>query len=183
MSSLTWPQAPPTLGDGVVTLRAWTTSDIEAIVEACQDPVLQNSIAVPVPYLAQHAREFVEDFSPQQWASGEGAPFAAVGSRSGRLLAAPSLKGVDPNRACAEVGYWVAPWARGQKIAQRALRLMCGWAFSQVGLRRLEFLIEPTNAASCAVAERMGATREEFLPGKMFIRGSSRDIVRYALET
>lgn len=182
MSSLNWPEATPTLTDGAVTLRAWTTADAEAIFAACQDPVLQRSIPVPVPYLAEHARGFIENFAPQQWSSRQGAPFAAVDADTGRLLAAPSLKAVDSDRKVAEVGYWVAPWARGQKVAQRAVRLMCDWAFAELGLLRLEFFIEPANVASCVVAERLGAVREKLFPDKEVIQGTSRDIALYALE-
>jgi RimJ/RimL family protein N-acetyltransferase len=182
MSSLNWPEATPTLTDGVVTLRVWETTDAEAIFAACQDPVMQHSIPIPVPYLADHARGFIETFAPQQWSSRQGAPFAAVDAETGRLLAAPSLKAVDSEQRAAEVGYWVAPWARGQKVAQRAVRLICDWAFTELGLRRLEFFIEPANAASCAVAERVGAVREELFPNMEIIRGTSRIIARYALE-
>lgn len=182
MASLDWPVATPTLTDGSVTLRAWAARDVDAVVAACQDPVMQDAIAVPVPYLAEHARGFIEFFSPHQWSSGRGAPFAAVDAESDHLLAAPSLKEIDPDRTVAEVGYWVAPWARGQKVAQRAVRLMCDWAFTDLGIRRLEFFVEPANAASCAVAERVGAVREELFSDRETIRGTSRVIARYALE-
>lgn len=182
MSSLNWPEATPTLTDGALSLRAWAAADADAIFEACQDPVIQHAIPIPVPYLAGHARGFVEEFAPQQWSSRQGAPFAAVDAETGRLLAAPSLKAIDADRRSAEVGYWVAPWARGQKVAQRAMRLLSDWAFTELGLQRLEFFIEPENVASCAVAERLGAVREELFPDKEVIRGTSRDIARYALE-
>jgi RimJ/RimL family protein N-acetyltransferase len=182
MPSLNWPEAIPTLTDGAVTLRAWAAEDAEAILAACQDPVMQHSIPIPVPYLPEHARGFVENFAPQQWSSRSGAPFAAVDAETGRLLAAPSLKAINSDQKVAEVGYWVAPWARGQKVAQRAVRLMCDWALTDLGLRRLEFFIEPANAASCIVAERVGALREELFRDKEVIRGTSRDIARYALQ-
>jgi RimJ/RimL family protein N-acetyltransferase len=182
VSLLNWPETVPVLTDGRVTLRAWHVSDVDDAFAACQDAELQHAIPVPVPYLADHARGFIEEFAPQQWASRQGAPFAAVDAESRRLLAAPSLKSVDHDRKVAEVGYWVAPWARGQQVAQRAVSLICDWAFTEVGFRRLEFYIEPSNVASCAVAERLGAVREELFPEKEIIRGTPRDIARYALE-
>lgn len=181
MSSLNWPEATPTLTDGAVTLRAWARTDADAVFAACQDPVMQQAIPIPVPYLAEHARGFIDNFVPQQWSSRQGAPFAAEDTSTGRLQAAPSLKAIDAAQRVAEVGYWVAPWARGRKVAQRAVGLMCDWAFADLGLRRLEFFIEPGNAASCAVAEHVGAVREELLRDKEVIRGTRRDIARYAL--
>jgi len=70
MSSLNWPEAIPTLTDGDVTLRAWAAADAEAIFAACQDPVMQHSIPIPVPYLAEHARGFIENFAPSSGPAG-----------------------------------------------------------------------------------------------------------------
>ncbi len=182
MSSLNWPDAAPTLTGGSVSLRGWTGSDAEAVFDACQDADLQHWLAVPAPYRLAQARDFVEAFAPKQWSSRRGAPFAAVDTDTGQLLGAPSLKDVDSDRKVAEVGYWVAPWARGQSVAQRAVRLMCDWAFTEVGLQRLEFFIEPANAASCAVAGRLGCVREALFRNKEVIRGTSRDMALYALQ-
>jgi RimJ/RimL family protein N-acetyltransferase len=181
MSSLNWPDAAPTLTDGSVSLRAWEASDADAVFEACQDPDTQYWIPIPVPYLTEHARGFIEAFAPQQWSTQQGAPFAIVDTQTGRVLGACSLKGIDVNLKAAAGGYWVAPWGRGQKVAQRAVRLMCNWALTEVGLQRLEFLIEPANAASCAVAESVGCVREGLLRDKELIRGASRDVARYTL--
>ncbi len=59
---------------------------------------------------------------------------------------------------------------------------MCDWAFTEVGLQRREFFIEPANAASCAVAESVDCVREELLPNEEVIHGTSRDMARYALQ-
>jgi RimJ/RimL family protein N-acetyltransferase len=182
MTSLNWPENPPSLTDGTVTLRAWAAGDVDDVYRACQDPVMQLAIALPVPYLRDHAKGFVEGFAPQQWADRQGAPFAAMDAETTQLLAAPSLKAVDPLTLSAEVGYWVAPWARGRKVAQRSARLVCDWAFTGLGLRRLEFFIDTTNVASCAVAERVGAVRENVTVRAAAAGGRSRHVARYALE-
>lgn len=173
--------APPTLTDGSVTLRVWQEADASAVLAACQDPGIQHWLPVPVPYLEEHAHGFVSDFATQQWASGEGAPFAVVDAGNGDLLAAVSLKNIDRTGMTAEGGYWVAPWARGRQVASRAMRLVCDWAFTDLGLRRVEFLVEPANKASCSVVERLGATLEWVLPEPEVIHGTNRQTVRYAL--
>jgi RimJ/RimL family protein N-acetyltransferase len=88
---------------------------------------------------------------------------------------------VDSRNLVGEVGYWVAPWARSQHVAQRATRLLADWAFGQAGFQRLELYIEPDNAASCAVAERLGCEREGLLRGKAIVQGQRRDMALYAL--
>jgi RimJ/RimL family protein N-acetyltransferase len=66
--------------------------------------------------------------------------------------------GVDIDRATAtaELGYLVAPDARGRGIATAAVALLTRWAFEEEGLRRLVLLIDRANAASLKVAARCG---------------------------
>ncbi|WP_433533373.1 GNAT family N-acetyltransferase [Micromonospora sp. CA-263727] len=35
------------------------------------------------------------------------------------------------------MGYWTAPWARGQGVAVRAVRAVARWSFEELKLRRL----------------------------------------------
>ena len=80
-----------------------------------------------------------------------------------------------------EVGYWLAPEARGAGHATRAVGLICAWGFSHLRLERIELLAATGNPASQRVAERCGFTREavlrSFLPG-----GDGRqDMVAFSL--
>ena len=49
--------------------------------------------------------------------------------------------------------------ARGRGVATRAVRLVCGWAASELGLTTLELVIHEDNAPSHAVARAAGFTR------------------------
>lgn len=97
------------------------------------------------------------------------------------FLGACALVAVDHENLVAEVGYWVAPWARGQRVASRATRLLADWAFNHAGFQRLELNIDPVNAASCAVAESLGCEREGVLASKAVVGGERRDMALYAL--
>jgi RimJ/RimL family protein N-acetyltransferase len=181
MTPLDWPAIAPTLTDGSVSLRPWADGDADSVFTACQDPSIQRWIPIPVPYRAEHAVGFVGEFSRQQWTGRRGAPFAVVAPETDRLLGACALVAVDPANLVGEVGFWVAPWARGQKVAQRAARLLCDWALTEGGLARLELYVDPENSASCAVAERVGCEHEGVLRGKVVIHGVRRDMALYAL--
>ena len=54
-----WPDTPPVLTDGVITLRLARESDIDAVVAACQDPDIAYWTVVPSPYFREHAEQFV----------------------------------------------------------------------------------------------------------------------------
>ena len=52
---------PVELTDGRLLLRLPDRADVDDITRACQDPELQRWIPVPVPYRADHGRQWVDD--------------------------------------------------------------------------------------------------------------------------
>lgn len=179
-SSIAWPNEIPVLSDGSLTLRPWTATDADAVLAACQDSEIQRWMDVPVPFLPQHAADFIEH-TQQQWSSRRGAPFAVCASDDDRVLGSCGLVAVDEADLVAQVVWAVSAPARGQKVAQRAGKLLCDWALRDLGLARLEFYIEPTNTASRAVAMRLGCQLEGILRSKSLIQGTRRDIALHAL--
>lgn len=180
-TSLAWPKVMPVLSDGLVTLRPWRGADEGAVLAACQDPEVQRWMDVPVPFLPQHAADFVGEHAEQQWSSRRGAPFAISASDDDRVLGSCGLVAVDAADLVAQVVWAVSAPERGQRVAQRAGKLLCDWAFKELGFARLEFYIEPTNAASRAVATRLGCELEGILRSKSLIQGTRRDFALYAL--
>ncbi len=148
------PPDPP-LSDGVVALRAVTLDDVPALVRACQDPEIPRWTQVPSPYTADDARSFVCGLDAAH-ASGRSLSLAVVEAPAGALLGMAGLPVVDAARRRAEVGYWVAAWARGRGVATRAVRLLAGHAFAVLGLHVLHVLCEPGNGTSQAVARAAG---------------------------
>ncbi|MGB8383035.1 MAG: GNAT family N-acetyltransferase [Dermatophilaceae bacterium] len=178
---LSWPDTQPVLTDGTVTLRAWSPSDLEAVFLACQDPDIQRWLPIPVPYLREHAATFINDVAPQQWAAQQAVLFAITSTATAKLLGSCGVSTIQHRDMVGHVGYWVAPWARGRKVAQQALRLLSHWAFSAGGLARLEFLIDPRNTTSVTVARALGCKKEGILRSRLLIHGTRTDMALYAL--
>jgi RimJ/RimL family protein N-acetyltransferase len=181
MTSLDWPATPPTLSDGSVTVRPWRDRDADGVYRACQDPEIQRWTRVPVPYTTKDATGFVGEYARQSWQDRTGASFAIAADGTDELLGAIGLVAIDPDNLVGEVGYWIAPWARGRKAAQRAARLLCDWALADGGLARVEICVDPENGASRAVAERLGCDFEGIFRSKVLHRGQRRDLAVYAL--
>ena len=79
------------------------------------------------------------------------------------LLGTISLFDIDMRNTSAEIGYRVAPWARGKGVATAALQSVADWAFGTLGLTRLQLLHGLENAASCRVAQKSGFRLEGVL--------------------
>jgi RimJ/RimL family protein N-acetyltransferase len=179
--ALTWPGEPPVLGGELVSLRPWRADDKEAVFAACQDPDILRWTTIPVPYLPEHAAAFVGDYAQEQWQAHLGTPFCIASNVDDSVLGSCDLFRIDESNLVAEVGYWVAPWARGRRVMTQALTLLARWAMGEVGFGRLEVMIEPDNMASRAVAEGAGCAFEGILRSKVLRNGHRLDLALYAL--
>lgn len=82
--------------------------------------------------------------------------FSILESATERYAGHVMLFGFDEAVGSAEIGYRVAPWARGRGAASTAVRCVTGWAFGALGLARLVLIHSVGNDASCRVAEKTG---------------------------
>jgi RimJ/RimL family protein N-acetyltransferase len=85
---------------------------------------------------------------------------APAPSGAGRVAGQISFRTVDLAGGVAELSYWVLPGFRGRGIAPRGLTALTTWAFTSLGLHRLELNHSTANPASCSVAVRAGYPAE-----------------------
>jgi RimJ/RimL family protein N-acetyltransferase len=180
MAELPFP-APP-LADEVVLLRPWRETDAPAAFLAFGDPVVQRfSWPQPPPCSEEDTRRYFAELEEAR-ALGEELNLALVRpGEAGAVLGGASLYDVRPEQGCASVGYWLAPEARGRGVATHAVRLLARWAFTELGLARLELSCSPDNEASQRVAQRCGFTREGIPRSRVPREGGRRDTVVYGL--
>lgn len=150
------------LGDGRVHLRPYEMSDVAAIVDGFGDDSVTRWFPVPLPFDRNQAVAYVRDCRAG-WQHGVQASFAIVEHASGRLVGGVDVDEIDHDAGTGDVGYWVAAESRGNGYAAAAVALVAGWALGDLDLRRLTLLAEPENAASIAVAERAGFTKDVLL--------------------
>jgi len=60
----------------------------------------------------------------------------------------------------ASIGYWVSQHVAGRNVTPTAVALAIDYAFSELGLHRIEICIRPENAASLRVVEKLGLRYE-----------------------
>jgi [ribosomal protein S5]-alanine N-acetyltransferase len=85
---------------------------------------------------------------------------------------------MDAGRA--QVGYGIAPGAKGQSTASDALRALTAFSWTIPVLHRLELYIEPWNTASFRTAERAGYECEGLLRSHQEVAGKRSDMLLYA---
>lgn len=171
---------PPLAAAGFV-LRRLEADDASWIAAACNDRELSRYTAViPYPYSLADARSFIQ-FAARSWAEGTGATFAVGRDPGGDGLGAITLKVNAADPVMAEVGYWLCKQARGRGIAATAVRLVSGWAFEKLGVKRLNLTTAVENVASQRVAENAGFTREGLLRAWTPTVNGRRDSLMFSL--
>lgn len=135
------------LRDDVVVLRKWRESDLDFVFAARQDATAQRFLAgMPNPFTLADAKRYLA--FDQHRDVGFVIADAASAQPFGSIW-------MDHDRGVAEIGYWLAPAARGQGYATRAVRLLAGRALRE-GERSIEICTHPDNSPAQAVAERCG---------------------------
>jgi len=89
------------------------------------------------------------------------------------------LKSVEDRTA--EIGWLIAPRFQGQGYAGAAARVLLDLAFGELGLHRVIAELDPRNAASVRVCERLGMRKEAHLVEHMWLKDEWTDTGSYAI--
>lgn len=145
-----------------VELRRWRTGDLDALDHAIHESL--GHLVPWMPWAAGHGRRDTAGFlarSQDEWGSGEAYAYAitsedVVIGNCGlhRRIGAGGL----------EIGYWLHPRWTGRGLATAAAAALVGQGFGLTGIDRLEIHHDAANAASGAVARRLGFTEIAHVP-------------------
>ncbi|MFF0345002.1 GNAT family N-acetyltransferase [Kribbella sp. NPDC004875] len=166
-----FPEDVPVLTDGVVTLRAHTAADVEPAFRMCQDPVMQQWTTIPVPYLREHAVNFLTEVIPNGWRANT--LWAWAIEYDGRYAGTIDLG--DGEGGVGEVGFAVTPDVRGNGVMTRALKLAVRYAFDELNWKRVIWRAFVGNWASRRVAWKAGFRGLVTIPGGGRARGVRKD--------
>ncbi|OIJ66113.1 GNAT family N-acetyltransferase [Streptomyces mangrovisoli] len=163
---------PVTLTTPRLTLRPVGRQDTDAVYAAAQDPDIQRWTTIPSPYLAEHARSFAEELVPDGWATGSVFTFGLF-LPEGELVGMIGL--MMRALGTAEIGFWATKEHRRQGYVAEGTLAVARWAFTVLAVDRLEWRAEVGNAASRAVAVRVGFAMEGVLRSAINHGGVRRD--------
>ncbi|MGY1746392.1 GNAT family N-acetyltransferase [Blastococcus sp. SYSU D00695] len=141
-----------------LVLRPHRPDDADAVFAACQDPDIQHwwkDPRAPRPSQAR-AGPLHEGRAPAERAEGRGMPVAV---ETGGVLVGSAGVHFRGGRLGPEIGYWLAPQARGNGYAAEVAHALAEWALG-LGAPRVHLVVDVANSASQVTAERAGFRRE-----------------------
>jgi RimJ/RimL family protein N-acetyltransferase len=149
------PPDPP-LQDDALGLEPLSQSVAHELLAVLGDPDIVRFTRVPAGADEVFVRGWIKRYE-DGWDECSRAAFAIHARDDDHaFLGWAGLVELDLERREGEIGYLVAPAARGRGIASRTVELLTRWAFEELGLERLELRIDPENVPSTKVAERAG---------------------------
>ena len=171
------------LTDGVVTLRPYRASDVDALHSAVRESISELSVWMSwchPNYSTEETKTWIES-QTGKWERGEEYNFA-ISYNGGRLcLGGCGLSVIDRGCGVANLGYWVRTSQTKKGIATAATLLLAQFAFNQLKLNRVELTIAVDNQASLLVANKAGAIREGILRNRVIKNGAPCDAAVFSL--
>ncbi|MGJ7918605.1 GNAT family N-acetyltransferase [Massilia sp. LXY-6] len=171
---------PATLSTGRLLLRWMTEDDIAGHYAVFSDPVVTRYWSGEPWTDIEQARQAIAA-TMAAYADGSGLRLAIVLRDSAELIGNVTLHHFfEQNRRC-EIGYALASKHSGQGHATEALRAVIQYGFDTLDLNRIEADIDPRNAASARVLEKLGFRKEGYMPERWIVSGEFADTVNYGL--
>ena len=155
-----------------LVLRPFREDDVDAVHAACQSPDIARWIsAIAVPYTRDDAVAFVTGEAPAMRRDGMGLTVAI--EADGVLVGSSGVHRIGQHPLGPEIGYWIAPEARGHGYAPEAAHALAEWALG-LGAPRVYLVADVLNTGSQHVARRAGFSQEGVLRSYLAYRDGSR---------
>ena len=167
---------------GRVRLRHLRPADFSVFAAYRADPAVCRFQGFD-PFSETEARDFNARYAVAAIpaAPGEWVQIAIARTADDELLGDCALHLQAHEPRIAEVGITLAPAQQGQGYATEALRCLLRFCFEELALHRVVALVDPRNAPSVALMERVGLRREGHARQNGWYKGEWCDEYQYAL--
>lgn len=167
-----------------LVLRAFTENDVDDVLRAASDPLTQRWLPIPAPgrpYTRSDAVTWCVDTAPATRATGDGQHWAAVCRRTGRYVGSFGVVRINWAARTTEIGYLMAPDARGRGLAPEAVVAVTHWVLLDQGFERIALKAATDNTASRRVAEKAGYVYEGIERNAMPLHRGRTDLAVYSV--
>lgn len=155
-----------------LVLRPLKPSDADDLYEACQDPEIIRWTTIPQPYERAHAEGFVTNPPEHIWA-------ITIPEFNDRWCGSIEVRIPQNQQKPVDLGYMLAPWARGRGLMAAGVKLVKDYLFNQ-GFEKIDIRVYPQNTASRKTALNAGFIFREIVENAETQRGELRDIAIYS---
>ena len=170
----------PTIEAERVRLRHLENSDTDSLFEIFSDAEALRFWSHP-PYktraeaekLLAEIHEYFRQKSLFQW--------GIALKPDDKIIGTTTLFRLDDQSRRAEIGYILNRGFWGKGLVNEALTALLDFAFGELKLHRIEADIDPRNAASQRVVERLGFIKEGHLRERWIVGGEIQDTLFYGL--
>jgi RimJ/RimL family protein N-acetyltransferase len=156
-----------------IHLEPFTAAHVPVWADLTLDPDVQRFTSVPEPPPPGYAQAWFDAYERGRL---DGTREAFVVVEDGAVLGVGVAVAIDRPGRTVELGYTVAPQARGRGVATQALGALTAWAFTELDALRAELRIGTGNEASERVAARCGYVFEGILRSVPLKPGSWGDL-------
>ncbi len=170
----------PTLEAQRIALRMLRPGDADEVYAVFSDPHVMRYWSSPPMTEPEQAAGYIEQI--HAWFDRRGGmQWGIVERDNDRVIGTVTLCAFSREHRRCDIGYALASahWHRG--LAGEALGLALDFAFDTLGFGRIEADIDPRNAPSIRLVERMGFQREGLLRSRWCIGGEMQDSALYGL--
>jgi len=159
-------EAKPADRDGLFAMYA----DEEVMRYMPLDPF--ESVEEADDELGWHARIFRE---------GTGIRWMLEDRDSGAFVGTCGFLGIEREHNRMEIGYDLAPAFWGRGLMPEAVHAALGFGFGPLGANKIEARVDPGNAASIRLMDKLGFTREGLLRQHEYEKGRYVDLAAYSM--
>lgn len=159
-------------------LRPVHASDLEALMAVNGDPEVTRFLPYEAWRTLDDARAWLRRMDALT-ASGTGRQLVLERREDARVVGALLFFRFDEGSARVELGYVLGREHWGQGLMSEAVEAACAHAFSALGVRRIEAEVNTANAASSALLEKVGFTREGTARRRWVAKGQAYDTHLY----
>lgn len=157
-----------------LTLRPADERDLDDLMAVNGDPEVTRFLPYATWQSLEDGRAWLRR-ADALTASGTGRQLVLVERGDARVIGTLLVFRFDEGSARVELGYVLgrSHWGRG--LMSEAVEATCTHAFSTLGMRRIEAEVNPDNAASNALLQKVGFTREGTLRQRWVAKGQAYD--------
>lgn len=174
------PAGIPELTGSRLALRGFREADLDDFYVVHSDPTVMRYWSFPAWTDISQATDYFASArsgrDPERMLC-----WATTLPATDHLIGGVTLFSINRAQGRADIGYVLGSTHWGNGYAREAVALVLDYAFDTLGLRRVEADIDPRNASSCKLAERLGFVREGLLRERWEVAGEVCDTAMYGL--